>query len=349
MASEQTNTDHLQRRFNLWKAGKISQLMDEALCIQEHLPGWNARKNGASTLSDTVFSKLVFAGKIHSAIRYVSGESSNGVLGIDQPVPGSGKTVRDILLEKHPEPVIPPAQALMDCEPLSVNPILFERLTPELIKNIGRRAQGAAGPSGLDAEAWKRMLTCFKQSSNRLCTALALAARCLCTEDLTDTDLSAFTAARLIPLDKNPGVRPIAVGEVFRRIICKSVMKVIEQDVLAATAPWQICVGVPSACEAAVHAMDRLFSRQSVQGILLIDASNAFNALNRSAAIHNIPRRCPPMAQIFKNTYTHPSCFFVSGGSEILSQEGTCQGDPVSTDQAEAIELQTREQETCNV
>ena len=153
-APAQTNIDHLRRRLDLWKSGKISQLMDEALCIQEHLPGWNARKNGASTLSDTVFSKLVFAGQIHSAIRYVSGESSNGVLGMDQPVPGSSKTVRHILLEKHPEPVIPPAQALMDGEPLSVNPILFERLTPELIKNIGRRAQGAAGPSGLDAEAW---------------------------------------------------------------------------------------------------------------------------------------------------------------------------------------------------
>ena len=81
-------------------------------------------------------------------------------------------------------------------------------------------------------------------------------------------------------------------------------MKVIEQDVLAATAPTQICVGIPSACEAAVHAMDRLLNRSSVQGILLVDASNAFNALNRAAALHNIPRCCPYMAQIFKNTYT---------------------------------------------
>ena len=94
-----------------------------------------------------------------------------------------------------------------------------------------------------------------------------------CTEDLSNEDLSAFTAARLIPIDKKPGVRPIAVGEVFRRIICKSIMKVIEQDVLRATAPFQVSAGVPSACEAAVHSMDRLFRQPSVQGILLIDAS----------------------------------------------------------------------------
>ena len=121
------------------------------------------------------------------------------------------------------------------------------------------------------------MLVCFKESSNRLCSAMAAAAQYLCRVDLTtsEQDLSAFPAARLIPLDKNPGVRPIAVGEVHRRIICKAIMRVIERDVLAATAPLQTCVGVPSACEAAVHAMYGVFSDTNVEGILLIDASNA--------------------------------------------------------------------------
>ena len=72
----------------------------------------------------------------------------------------------------------------------------------------------------MDSEAWKRMLTCFKQSTNRLCAALAHVARGLCTNDLTDSDLLAFTVARLIPLDKKPGVRLIAFDEVFGRIIC---------------------------------------------------------------------------------------------------------------------------------
>ena len=112
------------------------------------------------------------------------------------------------------------------------------------------------------------MLTCFKISSNRLCVALAATAYCLCTEDLTGEDQFAFTAARLIPLNKNPGVRAIAVGEVFQRIIRKSFMQVVEHDVMCATAPLQMCVGIPSACKAAVHAMDRLFRSPNIQGIL---------------------------------------------------------------------------------
>ena len=72
------------------------------------------------------------------------------------------------------------------------------------------------------------------------------------------------------------------------------------------------------------------FHDPSVQGILLVDASNAFNALNRSAAMHNIPRLCPSLANVFRNTYSRPIRLFVTGGGEISSEEGTCQGDPLA-------------------
>ena len=325
--------EHLHRRLGLWKSQQVPALYDEAACIQAHLPtmGRPAKRNGEpQSCSDRTFANLVFSGKIQSASRYISSDACKGVLRLDDPVtPDSPKTVKDVLLEKHPKAVTPPTRCLLEEQPGTINPIIFDSLTAALVRDVGRRVQGSAGPSGLDADAWKRMLTCFKKSSERLCSALAAAARCLCMEDLTQDDLSAFTAARLIPLDKNPGVRPIAVGEVFRRIICKAIMGVIELDVLRSTAPYQICVGVPSACEAAVHSMDKLFRQESVQGILLVDASNAFNSLNRAAALHNIPRVCPSMAQVFANTYTKPVRLFVDG-DEILSEEGTCQGDPLA-------------------
>ena len=63
-------------------------------------------------------------------------------------------------------------------------------------------------------------------------------------------------------------VRPIAAGEVSRRIMCRAVMKIIKSDVRDTTEPRQLCVGVPSACEASVHAMDSLFNLDSTDGIL---------------------------------------------------------------------------------
>ena len=58
----------------------------------------------------------------------------------------------------------------------------------------------------------------------------------------------------------------------------------------------------------------------------MVDASNAFNIVNRHVMLHNLQRQCPEFAPIAINMYRRPSRLFVSG-SEILSQEGTTQGD----------------------
>ena len=58
----------------------------------------------------------------------------------------------------------------------------------------------------------------------------------------------------------------------------------------------------------------------------MVDASNAFNIVNRRVMLHNLQRQCPEFAPIAINMYRRPSRLFVSG-SEILSQEGTTQGD----------------------
>ena len=46
----------------------------------------------------------------------------------------------------------------------------------------------------------------------------------------------------------------------------------------------QLCAGQPSGCESAVHALRHIFDDSSTQAALLVDASNAFNNLNRHFA-----------------------------------------------------------------
>ena len=55
-----------------------------------------------------------------------------------------------------------------------------------------------------------------------LCEAMALHARSLCQEIHDPRCLEAFLANRLVPLDKNPGVRPVGIGEMPRRIFGKA-------------------------------------------------------------------------------------------------------------------------------
>jgi len=51
--------------------------------------------------------------------------------------------------------------------------------------------------------------------------------------------LAAFTACQLIALNKNPGVRPIGIGEVCRRLIVKFILCIVRDDVVQAAGPIQ--------------------------------------------------------------------------------------------------------------
>ena len=92
------------------------------------------------------------------------------------------------------------------------------------------------------------------------------------------------TSFGLVPLNKCPGVRPIGVGEVLRRIIGKAVMRIVQTDVATAASPLQVCAGLKGGYEAAVHAMREVSSCDDTEAILFVDAANAFNNLNRKAA-----------------------------------------------------------------
>ena len=112
---------------------------------------------------------------------------------------------------------------------------------------------GAVGPSNLDAHDWRHICTTYHKASDDICNALASLARHLCTNYVDPAGLTAFTACRLIALDKCPGVQPIGIGEVFRQIVGKAIMSVIGVEIQQSAGSLQLCAGQPSGCEAAIH------------------------------------------------------------------------------------------------
>ena len=160
---------------------------------------------------------------------------------------------------------------------LFYDPILFERLTGDLSKLAAFHTQSVAGLSGMDAYLWRRLCSSFGCASVTLCNSLAAVARCLCTQEVNVKELMAFVACRLIPLDKNPGVRPIGIGDVSRRIIVKAILYVIRTDIQLAARELQTCAGHDAGVQAAIHAMKDIFSHDNTDAVLLVDASNAFN------------------------------------------------------------------------
>lgn len=74
--------------------------------------------------------------------------------------------------------------------------------------------------------------------------------------------------------------------------------------------------------------MNAIFEDDDTEAMLFIDASNAFNQLNRKVSLLNSHTVCPALAHSIINTYRIPSTLYV-GGESIVSAEGTTQGDPL--------------------
>ena len=171
----------------------------------------------------------------------------------------------------------------------------------------------------------------YRQATEHLCDALHPACARRCSVD--PSSLVAYTAqhstaCRLIPLNKNPGVRPIGIGEVMRRILGKAILQLIRHEVMDAAGSLQLCAGQDSGIEAAIHAMAEVFSDPATEGVLLADATNAFNSLNREVALRNVQHLCPSLAQLTTNTYQQPANLHVAE-EVISSEEGTTQGVPL--------------------
>ena len=263
------------------------------------------------------------SGQINSALRYLSGENGGGVLSLTDD---EMKELR----EKHPEAQEAQFGPLVFGPTEQVPDSIFQQINKEMLREAALKT---GGRSGVDSNGFRRMMACksFKKSGTNLCSAITTMTKKLCTEYGDPRSIEAILANRLIPLDKGEGkVRPIGVGEVIRRIMGKCVLSVTKQDAIDACGSLQVCAGHKSGSEAAVHSMRSIFDADDTDAVLLIDASNAFNSLNRAAAFHNITVLCPSIVNYAINTYRRHARLFIMGGKELQSAEGTTQGDPVA-------------------
>ena len=115
---------------------------------------------------------------------------------------------------------------------------------------------------------------------------MAELARHLANSIIPWSDIRALMANRLIALNKCPRVRPIGIGEAPSRILAKVVLFATRSDVEECGVD-QLCAGLSSGIKGAIHSMRELFNEHSGSGlgVLMVDARNAFNSLNRIAAL----------------------------------------------------------------
>ena len=162
------------------------------------------------------FGLSMASGQVHQALRTLAEQTTpdlaSGVLQAGETITladGRSATVKDVLTEKHPQAQRAFSDILINGDPTNVNPIRFEALTPKLIERVALQCKGSAGPSGLDADAWRHLCVALKGPSTKMCQCLASLARLLATEEVSPSAVGPLMACRLIALDNNPGVRPM--------------------------------------------------------------------------------------------------------------------------------------------
>ena len=130
----------IERRMIQWWDGDIDDLLQECLTIQQHLQPINGtpKENLARA-----FANLVMQGKVKSAMRLLSPDSTGIPLSLDKvfTLSTGSDTVRDILQKKHPlSRLVSPSSILPEDEAsLLTHPILFESITGQLIRTTAIR------------------------------------------------------------------------------------------------------------------------------------------------------------------------------------------------------------------
>ena len=309
--------DHLialERRMEDWFNGDLQKLLHEGDTIQKGLQSSTDERN-LNKISKQ-FADEMHKGNVNSAIKLLINNMESGIL------PLNNDTLK-LLKQKHPKPAKACEDVLLPDKPESVHFKKFETIDGELVRKACMKTRRGSGPSGMDADGWRHILLSKNSGDapNDLCKAIASVIKKLCTEKLRSNNIEALLASRL---------RPIGVGEVLRRITSKVVVSVLRKDAIASVGSLQVCAGHDAGCEAAVHAMHSIFDEENTEAVLLIDAGNAFNAVNRKVFLHNVRIVCLEIATNVYNCYATSARLFIFGGSELKSEEGTTQGDPIA-------------------
>ena len=265
-----------------------------------------------------VRAKLV-EGDVAGAVRVVASDST-----LAKATPHVIKLLR----QKHPTG--PTISAPSDPVPQTVQLVASEQDVSNAIQSFNRSS--SSGPDGLRPGHLRDLIghdAC--EAGPRLLLAITSLVNRLLAGSISDIGRNLLLTSTLLPFKKKDGgIRPIAIGHVFRRITSKIASRHAIKTLAPSFRPVQLGVGTQGGAEAAVHATREYIERNRSNGraIVKLDMHNAFNSVNRNHMIAAVADRCPDIQRFVSLSYGHPSSLLV----EDITIESSCgvqQGDPL--------------------
>ena len=225
-------------------------------------------------------------------------------------------------------------QSLLDLHPQSPPPTIPSSPVPPaatfstsiVLAAIASFPKGSSpGPSGLRPSHLQEAAHCLSSTrSHEFIGALTSFCLLAAKGHTPSVVVPYFCGASLIAsIKKNGGVRPIAVGEVLRRLVF---LWQLFPLISYLPSNWVLVFLV-----AIIHAVNLHLSGKassSVKPTLLIDFSNAFNSIDRSFMFSSIHQRLPSLSAWFESCYGSAPFLYYRNRS-LASCSGVQQGDPL--------------------
>lgn len=139
-----------------------------------------------------------------------------------------------------------------------------------------------------------------------------------------------FFGARLTPIrKKDGGVRPIAIGTIFHKLVSSAIMSHLKEELMVFFPPVQFGVAIPGGAENVVHGVRNCLFNDPESILVSLDLKNAFNSVNRDAFIQAVREKFPSALCWTYQSYGQPSKLTMRGCEPIDSSAGVRQGDPM--------------------
>jgi hypothetical protein len=232
------------------------------------------------------------------------------------------------LKAKHPQgpiPTLPEGEVLKTLVATSC----------QVLKAIKSFPYGSApGPDGFHA---RYLFDCAKgrNSSSRIkfLDALTKVVNLIINGDVDEDMYQHLASASLVALRKpKGGIRPIAVGNVLRRLAGKVITSMMKDRFAEILSPNQVGTATPSGAEALVHAAQQFISSHGSDTdriLFKVDLTNAFNCVDRHQMFVATRKHVPEMSAFVESCYRLPPPLYTERGDVILSSQGVQQGDPL--------------------
>ena len=247
----------LSHRLDLWESEKFDALATECNQLAQHHNHSTYNNDDDSTARR--FNNLVLTGRMRVAVRTVTSRYGGGLLfPTDRCTKNPELSVAEVLTLKHPELRIPDIthpeclcfESYTDVP--DPTPIMA---TIDAVEDVAPHLHGSAGPSGVDSTAFTSWLLRYGDASTALREEMAAWLHWLANCCPPWSAYRALMAKRLVALDKQPGVRPIGIGEIMQRLLAKIVIKDCMTQAKQTCNKTQLCAGLEAGIEGAIHAV----------------------------------------------------------------------------------------------